>query len=216
MFDIHKATCQETSIQVGTKFEFWAEYFSNTIRMFEPLIEPYKAFCLYEASADRGPTFIFQADSDFHWNVTGAALDVLDQAVRVFVEPASADGNGDNLEANSCTDSHDLLGDGGAFLVEDALFDDKNVSFSTETSSATHGKFMEKVPRKMLPGERVAYSLTNLTGQKICVVQPQKEMCLQLSYINNNECMELKFDATFCAMRNMIVQEIPFEALFKK
>ncbi len=210
LVDFHRRTSEGSNIQIGANFEFWAEYFCNTIRMFEPLIEPYKALCLYEITPDRGPNFIFQSDSSFHFNVTGASLDVLDQAMQVFVDSTTAENKGDETEMIRSTNAHEFLGDGREDEAKD-LFFEENDAFTL-----SNAEFVRKVPRKLFLDERVAYSLTNLTGQQIRVSQPEKERCFQISYLNHNECMELTFNATYCIFQNLTVQEIPFESYVRQ
>jgi len=72
-----------TSVTASASVRLWGDYFNNTLKCWEPLIEPVGVIALYEQSRDRGVGINVSIPCRLHVNVTGAFLRTLDDALKI-------------------------------------------------------------------------------------------------------------------------------------
>ena len=94
--DADQATLQKKLFEIGhderkalnvcVQLIAYGEYFNNTIRCWEILLEPIEAELLYEVCEARGTGIILRMPSVLHLNATTALLKTLDDAIRIAQE----------------------------------------------------------------------------------------------------------------------------------
>jgi hypothetical protein len=71
-----------SDLQVAIETKFWADYFKvGLTRSWEPLLEPFMCFVMYEKSMRRGKGLTLTSDIPFHVNLTGSFLVPFSDAV---------------------------------------------------------------------------------------------------------------------------------------
>lgn len=194
--------------QVVVKGHFWADYFKlGLTRSWEPLLEPYQFLALHERSRFRGSGITLNSDSPLHLNVSGALLLILDEVIDSFdrlirktfqmeTAPASA--------VSSCKSIARAAGTGSGFVLEDSLED---------------VRVLHEIPRLLESGDRVAFSLRNMTGQKIRfyrakdAVDESASKPVVVAYVDHVQSTELSYDPSISLVQNMSITDVPYPGL---
>jgi hypothetical protein len=200
-------------LQVTVDCHLWADYFKLGItRSWEPFLEPFKCLLLYEKSNDRGQGFSLDADSPFHLSLTGALLQIMGETIESF----------SRLIGETFGEQGSEVGPKRALLKASPSKD--RVGAIVEESISTQEGFevvvLHEIPRPLKSDDRVAFSLRNLTGQKIRIHQQtdlSDEDTVQkpaiVTYLNQVESMGLAFAATVSVIKNLTVTEVPYPGL---
>jgi len=203
-------------LQVAVDAHFWCDYFKlGVTRSWEPLVEPYKCLILYEKSSSRGQGVTFTAHNPFHFNVTGALLETLDEAAssfstfwsNIFGSPSPETAIETNNTNHQRTDDLDLQSKNRATISSQEVVETMNGPLHVS----------HQIPPPLNDGERVAFSLFNVTGQRIRIHQqegsthPSSEEKTLVTYVNHLQSTKLSFAATMSVVRNLHVIEIPLE-----
>lgn len=200
-------TCSSTSsndkdLQACMEATVFVDYFKLGItRNWEPLIEPFRCLMMYELSTARGKGIIFDAGCPLHLNITGASIDTIDDAIDTF----------------------------GTFLLEGnsehPAQDPPNTSRPQTTIATTVTRdesgheltVLHKFPETLNEQERIAFSLKNLSGQRLRV-HTQSDLEAELSsskttvmYLDHNHLMPVSFPATETVIKNLQPVAVPFE-----
>jgi hypothetical protein len=194
--------------QAVVKGHFWADYFKlGLTRSWEPLLEPYQFLALHERSRFRGSGITLNSDSPLHLNVSGALLLILDEVIDSFdrlirktfqMQPASPS------DVSSCKSVARAADTSSGFVLEDSL----------EDVSVLH-----EVPRLLESGDRVAFSLRNMTGQKIRFYRAKDALDegaskpVVVAYVDHVQSTELSFDPSISLVQNMSITDVPYPGL---
>lgn len=209
-----KGQSMPEDMQVTIKSLLWADYFKlGMTRSWEPLLEPFESTLTYEKSEKRGDGYFFNADTPFHLNLSGALLQVVGDTIEsfspliqeTFGEKADAE-NGYSRSISIISPSKDMAG----ALVTDTL----------KLGTDAEIEVQHEIPKPLKEEDRVAFSLRNLTGQKVRVHQ-QVDRSLDdtrnspaiVTYLNDNDTMGLTFAATISVVKNMSIVEVPYPGL---
>ena len=193
----------------------WADYFKLGItRSWEPLLEPYKCLLLCEKSKDRGQGMSLESDSPLHLNLSSALLQVMGETIESFTasigetfgEQANAADVARRSSMRKPSPSRDRVG----AIVEDEI----------KTMNGVEVTVFHEIPKPLKSDDRVAFSLRNLTGQKIRVHQ-QTDVTSDVAtskpaivtYLNQVESMGLTFNATISVIKNLSIVEVPYPGL---
>ena len=130
---------------IAVNFHIWAEYFNNTLKCWEPLLEPYCGSALFEESSDRGEGLTIISHSPLHFNISGALLETLDDAVQDY--------------------SESLLSMVGMGNTSEETNDYKYSASSFCDYGAEEDGILHENSHPLSMNDRVAFSLMNLTGQ---------------------------------------------------
>jgi hypothetical protein len=195
-------------LQVVVKGHFWADYFKlGLTRSWEPLLEPYQFLALHERSRFRGSGITLNSDSPLHLNVSGALLLILDEVIDSFdrlirktfqMQPASA-----SVVPPDKSIAKEA-GTGSGFVLKDSL----------EDVSVLH-----EAPRLLESGDRVAFSLRNMTGQKIRFYRAKDALDegaskpVVVAYVDHVQSTELSFDPSISLVQNMSITDVPYPGL---
>ncbi|KAG7355258.1 vacuolar-sorting-associated protein 13 C-terminal domain containing protein [Nitzschia inconspicua] len=198
-------------VQIAVSAHLWADYFKlGLTRSWEPLLEPFVFDLLHENSKERGTGFLFDSDTPFHMNLSGALLQILSDVLKsfsslikdTFIEPTAK-----NVALQRCVESHSPTQYRLGALVEDEL-----------RTVDGHGlNVIHEMPNPLRDNDRVAFSLKNLTGQQIRIHQ-QSDLTngtlmgkpVVVSYLDQGESMGLTFAATISVVKNLTVVEVPY------
>jgi hypothetical protein len=193
--------------QAVIKGHFWADYFKlGLTRSWEPLLEPYQFLALYEQSRFRGTGITLNSDSPLHLNVSGALLLILDEVIDSFdrlvrdtfqVQPdsASVDRRGSIARSGRA---------GSQVLLQDSL----------EEIPVLH-----QVQRLLESGDRVAFSLRNMTGHKIRFYRAKDALDegaskpVVVAYVDHVQSTELSFKPSISLVKNMSIIDVPYPGL---
>ncbi|CAB9515429.1 Putative vacuolar protein sorting-associated protein [Seminavis robusta] len=188
---------------------YWADYFKlGVTRSWEPLLEPYRCVLLYEKSKYRGTGLSINADCPFHLNVSGALLLIFDEVIDSFSRLVKeVFGQDTEQELERVIPKSSLLRERLTVGEKVRLAGDQNLMV------------VHDIPKPLL-GDRVAFSLCNLTGQKMRIHQ-QEGLFLNgermkpavVTYLNHDESTSLSFDATISVVKNLSVVEVPYPGL---
>jgi hypothetical protein len=176
-------------------------------------LEPFEFLLLYEKSTARGQGFSLDADSPFHVNLSGALLQILGETIDSFsnlVRETFGDQAGSNRalrrSASRVSPSKDRVG----AMVEDCI----------RTGEGLEVKVLHEIPKPLKRDDRVAFSLRNLTGQKIRIHQQTDRSSDSavskpaiITYLNQGESMGLTFAATISIIKNLSIVEVPYPGL---
>jgi hypothetical protein len=194
-----------SDLQVIVETTFWSDYFKLAVtRSWEPLIEPFKCLVLYEKSMYRGEGLSLTSDNPFHVNVTGALLLTLDDAMLSLTRAISETfyGNGP-VEKKIDTQQRKVKQD---FVQE--------VGSGDQKQEDDH-----RIPEPLQPDDRIAFSLLNLTGQRIRIHQvshrseAESDKTSLVTYLDHEETTRLDFQATVSMIQNLRLVEVPFPGL---
>lgn len=201
--------------QLAIDSSLWADYFKlGTTRSWEPFLEPFSCLFLFEKSSRRGQGMSLHSECPFHFNVTGSLLLIADEAItsfsRAFKESfASKKPRCSESEAtshNNCESSRAQYA--GTYV-------DQEVDSSLGSNTIRH-----HIPMPLHSDDRVAFSILNLTGQRIRIHQQSgetevfpHEKTAVVTYLGHLESTKLEFEATVSVIRNLQVVDVPFPGL---
>ena len=201
-------------LQVTVNCHLWADYFKlGMTRSWEPLLEPFDFLLLYEKSKERGQGFTLDADSPFHVNLSGALLQMLGETIDSFSKIVN-ETFGDRATSHramrrsvaKASPSKDRVG----AMIEDSI----------NTRDGNEVTVLHEIPKPLKRDDRVAFSLRNLTGQKIRIHQQTDLACAStfdksaiITYLNQTESMGLTFAATISVIKNLTIVEVPYPGL---
>jgi hypothetical protein len=201
-------------LQVTVDSHLWGDYFKLGItRSWEPFLEPFKCLLLYEKSLGRGQGISLDADSPFHLNLPGALLqnlgEIIDSFSRVIAETFGEQSTSVIVLTHTmpkASPSKDRVG----AIVED----------SVNTMAGQEVTIWHEIPKPLKSDDRVAFSLRNLTGQKIRIHQQsdlfgesRNKKPAVVTYLNQVESMGLTFEATISVIKNLSIVEVPYPGL---
>jgi hypothetical protein len=198
----------ETTIHVGCSMDFWIDYFNGTLKMWEPLVEPYNAFVLHESTEERGSGWVFHSDCNLHLNLSMALIETLEQALPSF--QASATSNGEFAGWRN-----DEKGKLTACDIMEPI--EETVRCGEAALQVSHRR-----PMPISENERIAFCLVNLTGQELRfhtsagVLSTRQGGELKVSYLEDRHMAELSFDATYSIIQNLSMKEVPFDFFSSK
>lgn len=213
-FDLEPGESRPEDLQLALRSHLWADYFKlGMTRSWEPLIEPVDFVLLFEQAKMRGQGCSIEADSPFHINLSGALLQILGETLESFSalikETFGEKSNPDQALRRSVSLGSPSKDRAGAF-VEDYI----------RTPDGSRVQVLHEIPKPLKSEDRVAFSLRNLTGQKVRVHQQTDkttESALKkpavVTYLNQTETMGLTFAATISVIKNMTVVEVPYPGL---
>jgi hypothetical protein len=211
--DIPRGDAPPGDFQVAIDSHLWADYFKLGItRSWEPLIEPFKCILLRETSERRGQGFSLDADCPFHVNLTGAFLQNLNEIIESFSRVVGETfGEGSELKRNELLAKASPSKDRVGAIIEDKI----KISKSLEI------QVLHEIPKPLKSEDRVAFSLRNLTGQKVRIHQQSDdsssgvlgEKPSTVTYLNEFESMGLTFAATISVIKNLSIVEVPYPGL---
>jgi hypothetical protein len=198
-------------LQVTVDSNIWGDYFKLGItRSWEPLLEPYKCLLVYEKSKDRGQGMTLDSDCPFHLNLSSALLQVLGETIESFSrsigETFGDQGGMSRAALPKPSPSKDRVG----AIVEDSI----------HLTNGLQVAVLHEIPKPLKSDDRVAFSLRNLTGQKIRIHQQTGMSSGNASlkpaivtYLNQVESMGLTFNATISVIKNLSIVEVPYPGL---
>lgn len=187
-------------LQCCLDVHFWIDYFkSGLTRSWEPLLEPFSFILSCEKSRKRGQGISFNSECPFHVNITGSLLDTLDVAYSSLSGPLSFIFGKDEKSI--------------PLSIQNRLENYQEEKFEEQVRYTDGSVFQicHKNSPALRPDDRVAFSLSNLTGQKIRFHQKPLESGDFIQYVNHMDSKSLHFPATRSLVRNMRVIEVPFE-----
>ena len=201
-------------LQAGLDLHFWVDYFKiASMRCWEPLIEPYKCILLYEKSSQRGQGITFNADCPLHVNISGALLETIDDTINSFSSfRMGVFGKAKNRD-------HDLREMQRVSSMRLAAYEERNLFFE-ETIQGR--RIMHHIPSPLAENDRVAFSLTNHTGERLRIHQSlggstasdqhvTTNPRTRITYVEDALSAKLEFPATISVVRNLQVMEELFE-----
>ena len=190
-------------LQVLMKGHFWADYFKlGLTRSWEPLIEAYMFDALYETSKFRGSGLSISSDTTLHLNVSGSLLVIIDEVVDSFyrlVRETFGDGCACSEERQARHSASD-----GRMTIED----------SHEGLSVIH-----ELPRAIKGADRVAFSIRNMSGQRLRLRKPENQMSgtpvsgATLTIVGHAQSAQLSFQPSISMVKNLSVVEVGFPGL---
>ena len=210
--DVPRGDSPPGDFQVAVDSHIWADYFKLGItRSWEPLIEPFRCLLLRETSQSRGQGFSLDADSPFHVNLTGAFLQNLSEIVESFTRVVD-----ETFGKDAELKRHELLAASSPSKARvGAIIED-----SIKISNGTELDVLHEIPKPLKGEDRVAFSLRNLTGQKVRVHQQaddrdrtESSQPPTVTYLNEFESMGLTFAATISVIKNLSIVEVPYPGL---
>ncbi|KAL3921405.1 MAG: hypothetical protein SGILL_002764, partial [Bacillariaceae sp.] len=176
----------------------------------EPLLEPVKFELLHENSRERGTGTLIDSDSPFHLNLSGALLQVLNDTFKSFSSLIKETFGGDDTSTAALRQAvalHSPMQHRVGALVEDDL----------KTVDGHEMNVVHEIPRPLRDEDRVAFSLRNLTGQRIRIHQQSDSSIdatmgkpIVVSYLDQGESMGLTFAATISTVKNLGIAEVPY------
>ena len=195
---ISPSTLGAKDLQASMEAVIFVDYFKLGItRNWEPLIEPFRCLTMYEQSTTRGKGITFNASCPLHLNITGASIETIDDAIGSFSLDNSEDSSKTSPKGNR---SQEIV----AQIV-------------TKDESGHKLTVLHKIPESLNEQERVAFSLRNLSGQRIRV-HTQSDLEAELSsskttvmYLDHSQLMPVSFPATETVIKNLEPVEVPFE-----
>jgi hypothetical protein len=165
---------------------------------------------LHENSKERGTGFLIDSDSPFHLNLSGALLQVLSDTVKSFsnlINDTFGEAAASNVALRRSVGLHSPTHSRVGALIEDEL----------RTIDGHELNVIHEIPKPLRDDDRVAFSLKNLTGQRIRIHQqsdyssgPAMGKPVIVSYLNQGESMGLTFAATISVVKNLGVVEVPY------
>ena len=205
-------------LQLAVDLNFWADYFKLGItRSWEPLLEPFSCLLLLEKSIRRGQGMSLNSECQFHINVTGALLLIMDEAINSFSR-ALVDSFGSKNAPSSVieTSFSDHANEESIVSQYAGTFIDQHL----DSSSCGTRNVRHHVPKPLRSDDRVAFSMLNLTGQRIRVHQQSKESdsavperTAVVTYLEHSESTRLEFEATVSVIHNLHIVDVPFPGL---
>lgn len=222
---------------VSIKFRLWGDYFNNTIKCWEPLLEPFACRILLEHGGIRGMGLTVKATSPLLINVSSAFLQTISYLIRLISKfPADLLEVEKRFQGLFCsTYDADVASILGTFSLSEKLLESKekeetedvvvesrmvpvdglvggSSNFLSSPRTPTTVKLAHKFPRPLGNDGRTPFSICNFTGQRIRYYHPQtRESCTTLHYLRHHETGVLAFGATMSVLRNMKPVEVDFD-----
>lgn len=201
-------------MQMAMRSLLWADYFKlGMTRSWEPLIEPFEFLLMQETAKERGRGISIEADSPLHVNLSGALLQILGETLDSFstvIKNTFGEQGGRNQGSRKTTSLKTTTRDRVGARIEDTI----------RTQNGVDIQVLHEIPKPLKKQDRVAFSMRNLTGQKIRVHQQTDrttESALAepavVTYLNHAQTMGLNFSATISIIRNLNVVEVPYPGL---
>ena len=195
-------------LQLALDLSFWADYFKlGVTRSWEPLLEPYSCLVLLEKSKRRGQGISFNSEFPFHVNVSGSLLLLVDEAITSFSR-AFAETFGSTQPVPQYKES--LLSEYAGTYVDQYM----------DSCGNTPLHVQHHVPKTLKPDDRVAFSVLNLTGQRIRIYQQtskkdafNRDGTAVVTYLRHTESTRLEFEATVSVICNLQLVDVPFPGL---
>ena len=193
-------------LQMYVDGHVWADSFKlGSTRSWEPLLEPYRFNVFYENSKYRGSGVTLASDVPLHCNITGANLLVIDEvADSILCQVRDTFGNQEGLKPSSSS------------ITPVATVGTKERITSTEELQGL--TVVHEFPRTLSHGDRVAFSLRNMTGQFLRAYRPrngdhQSSRSATLSYVENETSTRLLFQPSVSMVSNMEIVEVEYPGL---
>lgn len=173
----------------------WADSFKlGLTRSWEPLVEAYSFRLFYEESRYRGSGVTFKSDVPFHINITGANLLVLDEVAESMVRQVKETFG----EATSPRRKE------GTSIVTRA---------SVQTTEDFQGfSVAHRLPKALTHGDRVAFSLKNMTGQCLRTYRSETSgrKAATISYVEQEKAIRVLFNPSVSMVVNSQVVEVGY------
>ena len=202
-------------LQAGLDLHLWVDYFKiASMRCWEPLIEPYKCVLLYEKSSHRGQGITFNSECPLHANISGALLETIDDTINSFSSFRMG------VFGKAKNQDHDLREIQRLSTKRLAAYEERNLFFE---ESIRGRRIVHHIPSPLAENDRVAFSLTNHTGERLRIHQSlggtsaaaQQSVPTgprtRITYIEDTLSAKLEFLATISLVRNLQVIEESFE-----
>lgn len=188
---------------------FWADYFKlGLTRSWEPLLEPFQVLLLHERSKERGFGVNLDTDTPFHLNLSGAVLEILSDTVDSFLSQFR------ETFRNAKPSQKSLPMISPSKITDSATIQDSFLVCDGQSVPIIHEK-----PKALKREDRVAFSLSNMTGQKIRIHQQasvsvhhrldQPEPAI-ITYLNQRELVGLTFAPTISIIKNLSIEEVAY------
>ena len=208
--DIGRGESQPADMQIILRNNLWADYFKlGLTRSWEPLLEPFEFEVLYESSHARGQGYSINSDCPLQINLSGALLSVLSETIDSFDKIVKETfGKKDERKENETKKS-----------IDSSFKDDEEGgTYLKDTIDRMDGKAMDiihEIPKQLKSEDRVAFSLRNLTGQRIRIHQQSNfsnddSRPVVVTYLNQGESSGLTFAATISIVKNLQIIEVPY------
>ena len=206
------------ALQVGADLHVWADYFNNTLNCWEPLVEPYQCYLLYEKCAERGEGLTLRAECPLHVNLSGALFDTLDDALQTFAATTAEEkpGQGSGKE-KEIPGTNGILKRPSIDYTNTKRYKRAFPSFTFMPEEVqSHGRAVtvtHEAPSILSPEHRVAFSLVNLAGQRVRFHQLSNGDIdrANLKYLKHGGRARLQFAASTTIVLNKNIIEVPFE-----
>lgn len=201
---------QPADMQIILKNNLWVDYFKlGLTRSWEPLLEPFEFEILYETSSIRGQGYSFNSDCPMHFNISGALLSFLFETIDSF-SSIIAETFGEKDKTKGIERRESIMGS-----LKD---EDKGGIHLKDIIKGTNGHEMNiihEIPKPLKTEDRVAFSLRNLTGQRIRIHQQSNfsndgDQPVVVTYLNQGESSGLTFAATISVVKNLRIVEVPY------
>lgn len=205
----------DSDFQATALVHLFADYFNNTLKCWEPFVEPYRFSLVTESNSSRGEGISVRSDDHLQINVTGALLETLDEAIESF--------SSTNTSTSKVRDS--LSGKTGSSYKESSFGlygrdngeDENFVTKDAVDSISPKMNIVHQQQRPLSSEDRVAFSLVNMTGQRIRFHQrgggnaeDEESHLVHLTYLDHCDRCQLKFDPVETVVCNLKVVERPF------
>ncbi|GAX12581.1 hypothetical protein FisN_13Lh037 [Fistulifera solaris] len=204
-FDAHDRSPKDRSalneLQVIVDGLFWADYFKlGSTRSWEPLLEAFKFCLLWKKSRLRGGGLTLSSDSPLHANISSAFLVIVSQVLELYKQQLR----------NVLGVTRPPISDTTASMRQETMKACSMLSDVVEGLSVTHRKFNHSdVP------ERVAFSLKNMTGQRIRFYRYESLRedigpSPILTYLDHSSVVKLSFEASVSSVQNLVIKEVKY------
>ncbi len=209
---LEKGQSQPADMQIIMKNNFWIDYFKlGLTRSWEPLLEPYELEVLYETSSTRGQGYSINSDCPFHLNLSGALLSFLSETIDSFSNVIS-DTFGKKDERQTAKHRESIM---AAIEEEEEEEGGTHLRDNFKCLDGRMMKIIHEIPKPLKAEDRVAFSLRNLTGQRIRIHQQSNisgddDQPVVVTYLNQGESSGLTFAATISVVKNLRIVEVPY------
>jgi hypothetical protein len=180
----------------------WIDYFKVDSRCWEPLLEAYTFRALYEEAQLRGSGVSLTSDTAFHLNISSALVLIVDQVFNSFTHAFQ-----------------EILAKGSQVSSSIAHRHRSTSDRRTLQDSMSAMSFVHEERNPLIQEDRVAFSVRNLTGQKIRIYRldsvPMSDEatalgCPTVTYLDHQSSMELSFQPSMSFVRNMSIVQVGY------
>ncbi|KAL7570167.1 hypothetical protein ACA910_020005 [Epithemia clementina (nom. ined.)] len=202
----HRGESPPEDLQLFVDGHMWADSFKlGSTRSWEPLLEAYRFNIYYETSRYRGSGVTLVSDVPLHFNITGANLMVADEvADSILRQVKETFGSGED----------------SVLVSSDVISPVPTGSRERVASSEDYQGLcvVHEFPRTLSHGDRVAFSLKNMTGQYLRAYRPnsgdnQTSETATLCYVENETATRLLFQPSVSMVSNMQIVEVDYPGL---